>query len=56
MMLQWSKRFYKKKNEIELVSENPDYKPIIIEKNIYRLKLVGIVVGVYRSMEKKKVG
>jgi repressor LexA len=50
------KRFYKKKNEIELVSENPEYKPIIIEKKYLSFKLVGIVVGVYRSMEKKKAG
>jgi repressor LexA len=50
------KRFYKKKNEIELISENPDYQPIIIEKKYSSFKLVGIVVGVYRSMEKKKVG
>ena len=49
-----AKRFYKKKNEIELVSENPDYKPIVIEKKYPSFKLVGIVVGVYRSMEKKK--
>jgi repressor LexA len=50
------KRFYKRKNEIELVSENPEYKPIIIEKKYSSFKLVGIVVGVYRSMEKKKAG
>jgi repressor LexA len=50
------KRFYKKKNEIELVSENPEYKPISIEKKYLSFKLVGIVVGVYRSMEKKKAG
>jgi len=50
------KRFYKKKNEIELISENPDYKPIIIEKKYSSFKLVGIVVGVYRSMEKKRAG
>ena len=48
------KRFYKKKNEIELISENPDYKPIVIERKNTSFKLVGIVVGVYRSMEKKK--
>jgi len=48
------KRFYKKKNEIELVSENPEYEPIIIERKNTSFKLVGIVVGVYRSMEKKK--
>ena len=50
------KRFYKKKNEIELVSENPEYKPIVIDKKHPSFKLVGIVVGVYRSMEKKKAG
>jgi len=50
------KRFYKKKNEIELVSENPEYEPIVIEKKYPSFKLVGIVVGVYRSMEKKKAG
>lgn len=47
------KRFYKKKNEIELVSENPEYKPIVIDKKYPSFKLVGIVVGVYRSMTKK---
>jgi repressor LexA len=50
------KRFYKKKNEIELVSENPEYKPIVIEKKYPSFKLVGIVIGIYRSMEKKKAG
>jgi len=50
------KRFYKKKNEIELISENPDYQPIVIDKKYPSFKLVGIVVGVYRSMEKKKAG
>ena len=47
------KKFYKKKNEIELVSENPEYKPIIIEKNYQRFKIIGVVVGIYRSMDKK---
>ncbi|NWF50733.1 MAG: transcriptional repressor LexA [Ignavibacteriaceae bacterium] len=47
------KRFYKKKNEIELVSENPDYKTIAIDKKYPSFKIVGIVVGVYRSMNKK---
>lgn len=47
------KRFYKKRSEIELVSENPDYKPIVIDKKYTSFKVVGIVVGIYRSMEKK---
>jgi repressor LexA len=50
------KRFYKKKNQIELISENPEFEPIIIEKKYPSFKLVGIVVGVYRSMERKKAG
>ncbi|MFO7524661.1 MAG: transcriptional repressor LexA [Ignavibacteriaceae bacterium] len=48
------KRFYKKKNEIELVSENPEYKPIVIDKKYASFKIVGLVIGVYRSMDKKK--
>lgn len=47
------KRFFKKKNRIELHSENPDYEPIIIEKDYSGFQLVGVVVGVYRSMEAK---
>jgi repressor LexA len=50
------KRFYKKRNEIELISENPEYEPIVIDKKYPSFKMVGIVVGVYRSMERKKVG
>jgi repressor LexA len=49
------KRFYKKKSEIELVSENPDYKTIVIDKKYPSFKIVGIVVGVYRSMNKKAI-
>ncbi|MBE0550756.1 MAG: repressor LexA [Ignavibacterium sp.] len=47
------KRFYKKRSEIELVSENAEYKPIVIDKKYPSFKIVGIVVGIYRSMEKK---
>ena len=47
------KRFYKKRSEIELVSENPEYKPIVIDKKYSSFKIVGIVVGIYRSMEKR---
>lgn len=47
------KRFYKKRSEIELVSENPEFKPIVIDKKYPSFKIVGIVVGIYRSMEKK---
>lgn len=47
------KRFYKKSNKIELHSENPEFEKIIIDKNYSNFKLVGVVVGIYRSMEKK---
>ena len=50
------KRFYKKRNQVELISENPEYDPIIIDKKYPLFKLVGIVVGVYRSMEKRWAG
>jgi repressor LexA len=50
------KRFYKKKNQIELISENPEFEPIVIKRNYSSFKIVGIVVGVYRSMDRKNVG
>ena len=46
------KRFVINENEIELHSENPDYEPIIIEKNYHGLRVVGVVVGIYRNMER----
>lgn len=49
------KRFYKKTDKIELVSENPEFKPIVIDKKHPNFKIVGIVVGIYRSMDKKAV-
>jgi len=50
------KRFFKKKSQIELISENPDYGPIVIDKKYASFKIVGIVVGVYRSMVRKRAG
>ncbi|MGE5354076.1 MAG: transcriptional repressor LexA [Acidobacteriota bacterium] len=47
------KRFYKKSDHIELHSENPEYAPIIVEKKSHVFKVSGVVVGVYRSMERK---
>ncbi|MBU2493981.1 MAG: transcriptional repressor LexA [Bacteroidetes bacterium] len=47
------KRFFRRKNRIELRSENPEYEPIIIERTHPNFKIVGVVVGVYRSMDKK---
>ncbi len=47
------KRFFSKKGIVELISENPDYQPILIEKGKQKFKLVGVVVGIYRKMERK---
>ncbi|MBN1299708.1 MAG: repressor LexA [Melioribacteraceae bacterium] len=46
------KRFYRERSSIELHSENPEYEPIVIDKNYPNFKIVGVVVGIYRSMEK----
>ena len=45
------KRFFKKSKSIELHSENAEYEPIVVKKSYENFKLVGIVVGIYRSME-----
>jgi repressor LexA len=47
------KRFERKGDKIELQSENPEYEPIIIDRYYPNFKVVGVVVGIYRSMDKK---
>lgn len=47
------KRFYKKNDRIELHSENQEYEIITIEQTHPNFKIVGVVVGVYRTMDKK---
>lgn len=47
------KKFIKKNNSIELHSENEEFKPIIINSDYENFRVVGIVIGIYRSMEKK---
>ena len=47
------KRLVVKTNGLELHSENKEYKPIIVEKNHPRFRIVGVVVGVYRTMDAK---
>lgn len=49
------KRFYKKEGRVELHSENPEYQPIIVTPGSHKLKVVGVVVGVYRTMDRKVV-
>ncbi|MBI9009653.1 MAG: repressor LexA [Tenericutes bacterium] len=45
------KRFKKVEHGIELHSENEEYKPIFIADNETSFTMVGVVVGIYRSME-----
>jgi len=46
------KRFFKQEDVIELHSENPEYQPIVLKKGYANFKIVGVVIGVYRSMDK----
>lgn len=49
------KRFMKKNKVIELHSENPDYDKIVILTENQNFKIVGIVIGVYRNIQKKVI-
>ncbi len=49
------KRYFKYEDRIELHSENIEYKPIIIEKTGLKFIIVGVVIGIYRSMDKKAI-
>jgi len=44
------KKYFKKNGNIELHPENSEYEPIIINKNYLRFKIIGVVIGIYRSM------
>ncbi|MBK6679152.1 MAG: hypothetical protein IPG53_03580 [Ignavibacteriales bacterium] len=47
------KRYFKKGKVIELVSENPEFVPITVDESYRHFHIVGVVVGIYRSMEAK---
>lgn len=47
------KRYFKKGKNIELVSENPEFLPITVDESYRHFHIVGVVVGIYRSMEAK---
>ncbi|MDP4114950.1 MAG: transcriptional repressor LexA [Bacteroidota bacterium] len=49
------KRFQREDDTIKLLSENPEYAPIVINKDNQKFKIVGVVIGIYRSMEKNIV-
>ncbi len=44
------KKFFKTENGIELHSENKEFQPIIIDPRTTSFRVVGVVVGIYRSM------
>lgn len=46
------KRFFRIGNQIELRSENTDYKTIVIDENYQSFRMIGVVVGIYRTLEK----
>ena len=47
------KRYFKKGKKIELVSENPEFAPITVDESYPHFHIVGVVVGIYRSMDAK---
>lgn len=47
------KRYFKKGKVIELVSENPEFQPVTVDESYRHFHIVGVVVGIYRSMEAK---
>ena len=50
------KRYFKKSGSIELHSENQEFKPIIVNLNDSKFKIVGLVIGIYRTMNRKTYG
>lgn len=43
------KRFYKKGSTVELIAENPDFKPIVVDLRREPLEIEGLAVGVIRA-------
>lgn len=43
------KRFYKKGSTVELIAENPDFKPIVVDLRREPLAIEGLAVGVIRA-------
>lgn len=46
------KKFFRTENSIELHSENKQYPPIVIDSNYTNFRVVGVVIGMYRSLIK----
>ena len=45
------KRFHQQGGTIELIAENPDFKPIIVDPSVHTLTIEGIAVGLIRDSE-----
>jgi repressor LexA len=49
------KRFYKDKYTVKLCPENKKYQPIIVDSADENFKLYGVVVGLVRALDKKRI-
>lgn len=49
------KRFYREGETMRLQPENKKYKPIVVSKNDENFKIYGVVVGMIRALDKKKI-
>ena len=49
------KRYYKEDGTIELRPENKKYKPIVISNADENFKILGVVIGLIRAIDKKKI-
>jgi repressor LexA len=49
------KRFYKEDDTIKLQPENRRYQPIVVERSDENFKIYGVVVGMIRALDKKKI-
>lgn len=49
------KRFYKERNTIILRPENKKYKPIAVNMSDENFRIMGVVVGMIRTLDKKKI-
>lgn len=49
------KRYYREGGVITLRPENKKYKPIVISKSDENFKIYGVVVGMVRALDKKKI-
>ncbi len=48
------KRIYEDDEHLRLVSENPEFKPILVHKKSKSFRIVGSVLGLYRTLEAGK--